>query len=345
MVRQATVVSGLVLLNLIRVAAAQDTAPEPLPSVDGSAGLYHVGTAETGSPHHLRLGLHGEYARGSDLVVDGDRDLRLRGVLALGYTPVRFLEVFAALYGASNRNQRATEPDRADPETIRSLGDLVVGSKFARPLSRGFHAGAELSLRFLSAVTGGGFEPGATSVWMGALGGFDLREVSDVPLRFHLGGGFYLDNSTHLQDLSHLPGGSQAVSSFAYGLARDRIRTVFALDVPSRASAGFSLQPLLEYHVDFVTAPADAAPPGYRAGLCAAGVTAIDRRACRDNRDQMSVTFALRARTAGGLTVDVGIDVGLRSPGVAYGPVQAPYNVVLGMAYPLDLASLAPPRG
>src|SRR5262245_60770290 len=73
---------------------------EPLPTLAGPIGLMRLSTAETGTPARLRLGLHGEYSRSSDLIIRDDRNTRLQGTLVLGYTPVRYLEVFGSLFWA-----------------------------------------------------------------------------------------------------------------------------------------------------------------------------------------------------------------------------------------------------
>ncbi|MEO8212805.1 MAG: hypothetical protein ABI560_06420, partial [Myxococcales bacterium] len=81
-------------------------------------GLFHASTAEVGAPHQLRLGLHGEFFSGRDVLIDGDSDQRLSGGLAVGYTLRRDVELFGALLNSSNRNQRQRAPDDRDPELI-----------------------------------------------------------------------------------------------------------------------------------------------------------------------------------------------------------------------------------
>ena len=46
------------------------------------------------------------------------------------------------------------------------------------------------------------------------------------------------------------------------------------------------------------------------------------------------MTLGLRARVFRGLTLDAGVDVGLRSVGYQYGPPLAPYDLIFGLAYP-----------
>src|SRR6185503_8106798 len=104
----------------------------------------------------FRVGLGGRYFSTDGFLIDGDQDLRLQGGLSIGFTPIRFLELFASISGSANRNRRLcttsptgvtvcnSEAGRNDPEVIKSYGDLTFGSKFAYPLSGGISAGGEL---------------------------------------------------------------------------------------------------------------------------------------------------------------------------------------------------------
>ena len=53
------------------------------------------------------------------------------------------------------------------------------------------------------------------------------------------------------------------------------------------------------------------------------------------NRDQHWLTLGLRARVFQGLTLDAGVDVGLRSVGYEYGTPLPPYDVIFGLTYPV----------
>jgi outer membrane protein OmpA-like peptidoglycan-associated protein len=212
---------------------------------------------------------------------------------------------------------------------ILSFGDITVGSKIARPLAPGLSAGGEVGLRFLSSASTIGYALDATSVWFGGLATYDLVEAVGAPLRFHLNAGYMIDNSSRLQESSSTGLGSRVVTSFAYGVAKDRARLAVGVDAPLAVGRQVSLMPLAEYHLDVVTADADPATPGVGP---------------LNNRDQHSVTVGLRARLAGGLTMDAGVDVGLRSLGFRHGSTMSPYNVVVGLAYPLDLVALGGPR-
>src|SRR4051812_14923817 len=242
---------------------------DALPTLDGPVGLLRMSTAEVGSPLQLRVGLAGRIFSADSFLIDGDKDLRLQGALSVGFTPVRFLEVFASVTGSANRNRRIcttsaggtttcySEAGRNDPEVIKSYGDLSLGSKFAYPLSGGVSAGGELGVRFLSSVSGISFNPDATSVWLSGLASWDLRETVRAPLRLHMDLGLYFDNSDAVQSYKGVSRPSKAVSQFAYGIAKDRVRSALALEWVVENLGAVTLRPFVEYHLEIVTATPD----------------------------------------------------------------------------------------
>jgi OOP family OmpA-OmpF porin len=300
-----------------------------LPTLIGPIGLFGVSTAEVGPVHHLRLALHTQFFRSSNFLVSDDTNTRLAGAFAFGYTPYKSIEIFGAWLTAANRNVRPPEPDRRDPEVIQSFGDLVVGTKWAVPVTPGFSAGAELGVRFLSAVPGLTFSPDSTSFWIGALGSVDLRARTRAPLRFHANASFYVDNSSNLVDFTGTTNTTREVATFAYGIEKSRFRFALALDAPLEyLTAPVPLEPFVEYHAEIVTASADPAFAG-------AGYPT--------NRDQQWMTLGLRARVWRGLTVDAGVDLRLRTVGYEYGPPLPPYDVTLGAAFPFDIDAFTRP--
>jgi outer membrane protein OmpA-like peptidoglycan-associated protein len=305
-----------------------------LPTLMGPIGLYKTSTAEVGPLYQLRFGLHGQYFRATNFLVQGadgspDTNTRLDGSFAFGFTPHESIELFGAFLTSSNRNRRVSEAGRRDPELIKSFGDLVLGGKGVLPVARGFTAGAELGLRFLSSISDLSFSPDSTSFWIGAVGSVDLRPTADIPLRFHVNANFYLDNSGNLYDFTGTTIYTREVAMFAYGIQSSRLRFAFAIDAPlEKLTAPIPLQPFVEYHVEVVTASADPAFAMFPKP---------------DNRDQQWLTFGLRARVFRGLTLDAGVDVGLRSVGYQYGPPIPPYDITFGLAYPFDIAAFSRP--
>jgi outer membrane protein OmpA-like peptidoglycan-associated protein len=336
--------------DVVTTELPREPGSRALPTTAGPVGLLRLSTAEVGAPMQLRVGLTSEFFSTSDFLIGGDRDLRLAGALAVGFTPLKFLEVFGSFSAAVNRNRRicttgpggttcTSEANRNDPEVIKSYGDITLGSKFAYPLSGGVSAGAEVGLRFLASVTGISFDPGATSVWVSGLGGWDMRPMG-APLRAHLMLGLYFDNSEKVVDYTNVSRPSKAVSQFAYGIAKDRVRTGLGLEwLIENLGGGIGVHPFAEYHLEMITADADPAFRDYQPPLCNGSNMSAGGQPCRDNRDQQWLTLGLRVQGRGGFTVGAGVDVTLHAVGFPYGPPLAPWNVSLGLAYPLDLAA------
>jgi len=316
---------------------ARDTAnPDSyLPSLTGQIGLYHLSTAEVGPVGHVRFSLHGQYFQAKRFLVQGfdgmgDVNTRLAGTFNFGFTPHESIELFGAILTSSNRNERAPEPDRRDPELIKSFGDLILGGKAIVPVRRGFTAGAELGFRFLSSISDLSISPSSTSLWIGPVATVDFRPLTGAPIRVHANANFYLDNSANLYDFANTSIYTREVAMFAYGIAASRLRFGLGVDAPlERLTAPVPLQPFVAYHAEVVTASAD---PAF------AGITGDT-----GNRDQHWLTFGLRARVYRGLTLDAGVDIGLRSVGYEYGPPLPPYDVIFGVSYPLDVAAFSKP--
>ena len=317
-----------------------------------------MAAAEVGGVAQLRLSLHGEYFTGSNFLVQSDspprsdRDTRLQGALTFGLTPVEHFEIFGAVLGSANRNRRLCGPDpitgvetcgnednRTDPELIKSFGDLILGAKVAYPLAPGFSGGAELGIRMMSSITGISFSPDSTSLWLNAIGTYDLKPATqNVPLRFHLNFGYYFDNSKNLVDYTtpNTSAFSRYVSRFAYGMSGNRLRLALGVDAPfDEVTEGFSLRPVLEYHFEYLASSSkdDVIYNKEHEGCGQAGSSTP----CKDNQDIHWVTFGLQAQVLHGLTLTAGLDVALRSPGYPYAPALVPWNLLFGIGYPIDL--------
>lgn len=314
-----------------------------LPSLVGPVGLFGMSTAEVGSVHQLRVGLHAEYFSASDFLVVGDSDQRLRGGLAVGFTPHRRIELFGALLNSSNRNDRTRTAADRDPELLKSYGDLVLGAKGVYPLSPAATLGFELGLKFLAGVSNLAFSPSSTSLWVGPVLTYDLRNTQEnVPVRVHAGINYYLDNSSNLRDLSGVTVNTKEATMFGYGIAPSRLRVAVAADLPlGKETLAIPLDPFVEYHFEYATGSADSTFAAYAPPVCGNGAAG---QACVDNRDSHWMTLGIRADVFRGLTVDLGVDLRLRSAGFPYGPPVPPYNVVFGLSLPVDLDSVVRPR-
>lgn len=341
-------------------AADPDQRPHgfiPQLSLGGPIGLVHMSSAEVDQVGVLHLGLHGEYFSGSNVLVagsspsGGDHDSRVQGALTFGIAPLPYLELFGAVLGSANRNDRdcsnysgiqpcVPENNRTDPILIKSYGDIILGAKAAFPLAEGFAAGGELGFRFMSATTGlASLSGDSTSVWIGGLASYDLKPATKtVPLRFHLNLGYYIDNSHNLKDYdaAGTSATSRYVSKFAYGISASRFRLALGTDAPfDQLTEGFALRPMLEYHFEYLTGSKDQVIYDQEHATCGKPGAA----ACTSNKDQHWVTLGAQAQIVHGLTFTVGVDLALRSPGFAYGPSLPPWNLLFGMGYPFDLVT------
>jgi outer membrane protein OmpA-like peptidoglycan-associated protein len=344
--------------DVINGIPPRQAGDDAVASGDGPVGLLRVSAAQVGSLFQLRMGIHGRYFSANNVLIDKDRDMRLQGGLAVAFTPLRFLEVFAAVSGSANRNQRlcgpvtrtvmgrmetvdlcVSEAGRNDPEVIKSYGDLSFGTKFAYPLSGGISAGAEVGLRFLSSVSGISFNSKATSVWLSGLSTYDMKPNLDLPLQLHLNLGLYFDNSGEVQSYQGISRPSKAVSQFAYGIAKDRVRGALGAEwLFEQPKSDFALRPFVEYHLEMITSAPDPAFSDFRPPVCRdngpPGSTA-----CRDNRDQQWMSLGLRVQIKRTFTIIAGVDLALHSVGFPYGPPLPPYEVILGFATTFDTAA------
>ncbi len=292
------------------VAASADNHDSYLPSLSGPIGLYHMSTAEVGPAHHVRLALHGQYFTTSQMLTDGDKDTMLSGALTFGFTPMRYLEIFGGVLTSSNRNERTDELGRTDPTVIRSHGDLLLGPKVAFPVANGLDLGFEVGMRFLASASSLAFSASSTSVWVGPMVTADMRPMAGIPLRFHLGANYYVDNSKNVYTFpdTTTPQSRQA-TKLAYDVGASRVRLALGVDAPlEQLTAPVPLQPFVEYHAEIITANADPTlEPAATSQMMPLGP-----------RDRQWLTFGLRARVYRGLTFDGGADVRLRSNGLAY---------------------------
>ena len=359
MLSRVTLVASLAVSFFPVVAAAQSNAPTDAtvvippdtgapppgfaaqPSLAGSVGLLHMGTAEVGGLRQFRLSLHGEFFRTQDFLLHstatagGDRDSRTQGALTFGATLGESVEVFGAILASANRNRRLcaasvltgeevcqAEIGRTDPEVIKTYGDLILGAKVAQPVTPALSLGGELGLRLLSPASGVSFRPSATSVWVNALALYDVK-----PVRFHASLEYYVDNSHNLIDYSAVDTAtSRYVSRFAYGISSSRIRLALGVDAPLyRLFEGFSVRPLLEFHFEALRGSADPVV----ADSCAP--------ACGEDKTQRWLTLGIQGQTLHGLTFTAGLDFASKSVGEPYGPPLPPWNLLLGVGYPMDL--------
>ena len=342
------------------------------PSLAGYVGLLHMQTAEKTRPLSFRVGTHFQgFTQDSFLVAGsgttpGDSNSRFLGDLTVGITGpdvtfLRNLELYLGILNSSNQNKR-TDSQRTDPSVILALADVSFGLKGSWELAPSFLLGGNVGVRFFNSISGVTANFDATNVDLNLVGTFDARKINaSVPLRLHLNFGALVDNS-----LSLLPAGqcanstgndacirSRVVETFAYGLGTTRLRGAFALDLPFRWHYGegsiFGFEPFVEYHLDGSVGKGDATVSGALESQatsdknkCAAGDTVClqkvtDFKKRIENQVQQYLTIGLRMKPVVGLIIDLGIDIGLQSPGFQFGPPLPAWNVIAGLSYAYDI--------
>ncbi len=309
----------------------------------GPIGLLHTITGDAGNTHSFRASINfGFFQANSFLIkgnsfVAGDKNSRFMGDLTVSYTPWKYIEIYAALFNQSNKNERV-DAGRTDPQVILSLGDFAFGLKGRYPVHKSFDLALHAGVRFLNSVNGISFDGKSTNFAIDLVGSFDVRKIAEkVPLRFHLNVGYLLDNSSNL-----FPSGqcgqstnndacirSRVVETFAYGVGYQRLRLALAVDVPLLLGP-VGLQPFFEYHNEIALGDGDAT---IRRTL-SNDPKVTDARLT--SRTMQYLTIGFRLRPVAGLIFTGAVDVGLTSPGFVYGPPTAPWNVMLGLQYAYD---------
>jgi outer membrane protein OmpA-like peptidoglycan-associated protein len=316
------------------------------PSILGPTGLFRTLTGDTGRTNTFRIGLHvSGFTEDNFLIagngsLKGDSNARFTGDLIINYTPWKYLEAWLGIFNSSNRNQR-TDPGRTDPEVILALGDLALGVKGRYPVLKFMDLALNAGVRFLNSVSGISFDGSSTNFNFDVIASWDLRhadDTRDVPLRFHLNAGFLVDNS-----MSLFPAGqcgrsvgndpcirSRVVETFAYGIGTNRFRISAAADAPIDIKHIVGLEPFVEWHLDASVGDGDKTLRGALMG----DPSIPDARL--NGVVQQWMTIGMRVRPVAGLVLDTGIDIGLQSPGFAYGPPVPAWNLVVGAAYAID---------
>ena len=322
------------------------------PTIGGGVGLLHMLTPEVGNPLYFRVGLHVQAFTADSFLVAGsgstagDTNQRFMGDLTIGLTGpdvtfLRNLELYLGIFNSSNLNDRVDQ-GRTDPKVILGLGDIAVGLKGGAEVVKGLSLGGNVNVRFFNSISGVLALGAATSASFDFLATYDVRRVAPgVPLRFHLNFGYFLDNSINL-----LPDGqcaksvsndacirSRVVETFAYGLGVQRLRIALGVEAPLRPHVSwgiFGVAPFFEFHIEHAVGDGDTTVAN---ALTKDGHVAADRIS---DTNTMYGTLGLRLRPVARLVVDLGVDLGMMSPGFAYGPPVPAWNVILGAAYTYD---------
>lgn len=304
-------------------------------SLRAGIGLFNTNLADAGARNTVRFRLHTDFFRKGGFIYNpGDPDVggpdehaRVRGTVNIGYSPLKFLELFLAVHSSANRNSR-TQPGRQDPVQQFALGDLDFGVKGAHRFVRGGAIG-------VGGLVGLGLLSGPSKLLTNKVNfNIDLLFTLDVryltkknfPFRFTTNIGWMLDNSSKLYDFEKVTDAtSREVSRFALGINPSRVRMRYGFDFPVRLGREkqFGLDPIAELSWDIATQE----------------MTAFRQANATPSplpRSSMWATLGLRANVVSGLHLDLAADVGMVSPNFEYGPPVAPWQVILGLGWAID---------
>ncbi len=336
----------LILASVLVAAPARADAPQVIseeleqapprvlvePSWGGTSGLFRLPTAELGATGQVRLALRAELFAGQSFLVVGDRHDRTAARLAIGANVLPWLETFALVASTTNHNVRTPidQETSADARLTTSVTDAVLGLKVATDVGAA-SIGLVGDLALLGSPGGLSVDGSATSYSLtGVLDVSAARLGSPLPLRLHVAIGQVVDNSRGLIDLGTKTPVARQVVTFHYRLRPSRFHLGLGIDAPVSLGARMRLAPIVEYHLEVATSEAERAftdDPAFR--------TAVDGRVGQ------TMVLGIRGHVTPSLSIDAGVEVGLGSPGFAFGPPLLPWNLLLGLAYAFD--PLAPP--
>lgn len=290
----------------------------PVLSIDGAVGLPHLPTARVGVPGSVRIGATGEVFAGSDFLLAGDRQSRQGLTLAVGWTPLPWLEAYGSVIFTSTVNTLAA------PQLLQVMGDSNLGAKGVWRASDAFSFGADLRLSLYPSIGDTGY--GAVGGAVRALGTFDARALAPrLPLLVHLDLGMLLDGTGGLSGSAPL----DRVEEFALGIERF-----------NRFSAGAALEAPLPWVTPFASWTM-AAPLG-DVPLPEVRDAAGDVRTLGYGEVVSNVlTLGARVTAVRDVTFLAAVDLGLSGAAVPGVPATMPWNLLVGVSYTFDPTSQA----
>lgn len=301
-----------------------------MPTNRGGIGLFHTTLPDAGAPLSFRFRLHTDFFRSSPFMYQpngGDTHARVRGGVALGFSPAKWGELFFSVNSAANRNERRQE-GRQDPVAVFALGDIDFGFKGLWRFKNGIGLGGQLGLGLLSGSSR--LLSAGVNFWFDALFAVDIRYLTKrhFPFRFTTNIGYMLDYSLdrRVADYSAIKDDvSREVTRFSLGGNHSRVRMRYAIDFPVRfgKERQFGIDPILEWAWDVST----LAQPAFARD---------DAQPSPLPRTSQWLTVGLRANVISGLHIDAAADVGLVSPSFEYGPRVPPWQIILGLGWYFD---------
>lgn len=297
-----------------------------MPTNRGAIGLFHTTLPDAGGRYTVRFRVHTDFFRDEDFIFDGDTQARVRGGLALGFSPFEWGEIFFSINNSANRNERVQQ-GRQDPVAVFALGDLDFGVKGAHRFKKnGIGVGGQAGLGLLSSSDR--LLTSNVNFWFDGLFAVDIRYLTknQFPFRFTANIGWMLDNSLRVADYAAITDPvSREVTRFALGGNHNRVRMRYAVDFPVRLGKErqFGIDPILEWAWDVSTTEEPA-------------FARADATASPLPRSSQWLTIGVRANVISGLHIDAAADIGMVSPNFEFGPPMPPWQMILGLGWSFD---------
>jgi len=342
-------------------AYARKSALRTHSTLTGSTGLLRIREAGGGPAGSFRMSLQaGMNAMGGFLCTEStpcpdpttgvpeepDSSQRFDTRLTLAVTPLAFLEAFAGMRSS------ATSNSLSQPTVLQVVGDWNLGVKAFLPTKadRIYSFGGEMDLFLLNGLGAVGFDGGATSFTLRALGSLDFTSKTDekarLPLRFHTNFAYQVNNSANvLKDFETTdPGqggrGRPVERPVRYGLGISRV-DAFEIGLGAEFVNKW-VRPYLEWMIEM---------PVNRQGYICNVMSAQSRgdlclgRAAGFNSSPSRLTLGAVGYPwqETGLSLSFAVDIGTGGTTVFLEETtpEAPYTVWLGVAYAVDVV---PPK-
>ncbi len=305
---------------------------EPMMNTNrGAAGLFGTTLADVGGKYTFRFKLHTDFFRREAFIYEGangpDQHARVRGGVAMAFSPFEWGELFLSVNSQANRNSRE-QAGRQDAEAVFALGDVDFGLKGAYRFDKtGIGVGGQVGVGLLS-----GSERLLTSganVWFDGLFTLDIRYLTkkQFPFRLTANIGWIYDSSLGIAPFGRISDDvSREVTRFSLGSNHNRVRMKYAVDFPIRLGKErqFGIDPIIEWAWDVSTQEESIA------------FGRNDAVASPLPRTSQWVTLGLRANVVSGLHLEAAADIGLVSPNFEFGPPVPPWQILLGLGWSFD---------
>lgn len=282
------------------------------PAMAGPIGLDQVWSADPGAQGTIRLRLGLSTFNASDWPVKGSDNQFTGTTFALGWTPIKYLELFANVRSTSNTNKGE------QPSLLQTQGDVTLGAKGGGFFTDSLAGGLAAAVHFLGGPGEAGIAGDATSFELRALFTADLQRKRDIPFRFLFDVSYYFENGRAVFDgQADLPSIIQE-----WGLqvgAYDRLMLGFGFEAPIWQW----INPYAEYRI--------GTPFLVRLDKRGSGSRAFDFASVPHN-----LMLGVRSLPVEGVSLDLGARIGLSDQPYTGVPATPPWTLVLGVSYTLD---------